>query len=249
MRTVPLAGACALLFDLDGVLTRTATLHAAAWKKLFDEYLAARATRTGEPFVPFQLIADYRTYVDGRPRYDGVQTFLASRGVVLPWGAPTDPATQETVCGLGNRKDTYFEASLKDQGVETFPQAIDLVRKARQRGLRTAVVSSSKNCAAILRAAGVSDLFDARVDGCEAERLGLPGKPAPDTFLEAARRLGVAPDCAVVFEDAISGVQAAKRGGFRVVGVDESGRGASLLEHGADIVVSHEQFAQLMENR
>ncbi len=247
--SVPLAGARALLFDLDGVLTRTATLHAASWKKLFDEYLAARAARTGEPFVPFELVADYRKYVDGRPRYDGVQTFLASRGIVLPWGSPSDPPDRETICGLGNRKDGYFDVALKTQGVETFPQAIELVRWARQRGIRTAVVSSSKNCAAILESAGVLHLFDARIDGAEAERLGLPGKPAPDTFLEAARRLGVAPDRAVVFEDAISGVEAGMRGGFRVVGVDESGDASVLRAHGADVVLSHDPFGELMEER
>ncbi len=229
----------ALLFDLDGVLTRTATLHAASWKRLFDEFLAARAKRSGEAFVPFDLVNDYRRYVDGRPRYDGVQTFLASRGISLPWGSPSDPPDRETICGLGNRKDGYFEQALRTQGVETFPEAVSLVRDARARGLKTAVVSSSKNCAAILQTAGILDLFDARVDGAEAERLRLPGKPAPDTFLEAARRLQVPPERAVVFEDAISGVEAGKRGGFRVVGVDESGHAEALREHGADIVVSH----------
>ncbi len=229
----------ALLFDLDGVLTRTATLHAASWKRLFDEYLATRSARTGEPFVPFDLAADYRTYVDGKPRYDGVRSFLSSRGIVLPWGAPSDSPDTETVCGLGNRKDGYFEEALREKGVETFPEAVALLRHAKERGLKTAVVSSSKNCAAILRRAGILDLFDTRVDGTEAERLQLPGKPAPDTFLEAARRLHVAPERAVVFEDAISGVQAGKRGGFTVVGVDESGHGTALRQHGADLVVSH----------
>ncbi len=235
----PFAGVRALLFDLDGVLTRTATLHAASWKRLFDEYLSARSKRTGEPFVPFDLVDDYRRYVDGKPRYDGVRSFLAARGVTLPWGSPSDPPTRETVCGLGNRKDGYFEQALRERGVETFPEAIALVRDARANGMKTAVVSSSKNCAPILRRAGILDLFDARVDGVEAERLRLPGKPAPDTFLEAARRLGVPPDHAVVVEDAISGVDAGKRGGFRVVGVDEGGHGSALREHGADLVVSH----------
>jgi alpha,alpha-trehalase len=229
----------ALLFDLDGVLTRTATVHAAAWKRLFDQYLAARAQQTGERFVPFDVVADYRRYVDGKPRYDGVASFLASRGISLPWGSPADPPDRETIAGLGNRKDRYFDETLRRHGVETFPEAVTLVRKARARGLKTAVVSSSKNAAAILKAAGILDLFDARVDGVEAERLHLPGKPAPDTFLEAARRLHVTPDHAVVFEDAISGVEAGKRGGFTVVGVDESGRAEALREHGADLVVSH----------
>jgi len=244
--TSSFAGIRALLFDLDGVLTRTASLHAASWKRLFDEYLSERARRTGEPFVPFEL-ADYRRYVDGKPRYDGVQSFLASRGISLPWGSPTDPPDRETIGGLGNRKDRYFEEALRERGVETFPEAVRLLRDARARGLKTAVVSSSKNCAQILQTAGILDLFDARVDGTEAERLHLPGKPAPDTFLEAARRLHVAPDHAVVFEDAISGVEAGKRGGFRVVGVDESGHADALREHGADMVVSHlGQFADLM---
>lgn len=233
-----LGGAEALLFDLDGVLTRTATLHAASWKRLFDEYLAGRAGRWGEEFRPFELIADYRKYVDGKPRYDGVESFLASRGISLPWGSPSDTPDRETVCGLGNRKDRYFEEALRDEGVEVFPEAVALVREARARGLKTAVVSSSRNCAAILSRAGILELFDTRVDGVEAERLRLRGKPAPDTFLEAARQLGVAPDRAVVFEDAISGVQAARTGGFRVVGVDESGN-RGLADHGADLVVSH----------
>ncbi len=228
----------ALLFDLDGVLTRTASLHAASWKRLFDEYLCERSKRTEDPFVPFELVRDYRKYVDGRPRYDGVQSFLASRGIAIPWGSPTDAPDRETVCGLGNRKDGYFEQALQQQGVETFPEAVALVRDARARGLKTAVVSSSRNCAPILRSAGILGLFDARVDGVEAERLRLPGKPAPDTFLEAARRLQVRPDHAVVFEDAISGVEAGKRGGFKVVGVDEDGQAEALRRHGADLVVS-----------
>ncbi len=229
----------ALLFDLDGVLTRTASLHAAAWKRLFDEYLTARSKRTGEKFVAFDLVRDYRTYVDGKPRYDGVQSFLASRGISIARGSSPDPPDRETVCGLGNRKDAYFDQALRQQGVEAFPEAIALVRDARARGLKTAVVSSSRNCAPILRSAGIMGLFDARVDGVEAERLHLPGKPAPDTFLEAARRLRVSPDHAVVVEDAISGVEAGKRGGFRVVGVDEAGDGHALREHGADLVVAH----------
>lgn len=235
----PFAGVRAVLFDLDGVITRTATLHAAAWKRLFDEYLAEHARRIGQPFAPFDLVHDYRRYVDGKPRYDGVASFLVSRGQAIPWGSPADPPDRETVCGLGNRKDGYFEQALRERGVETFPEAVSLVRDARAHGLKTAVVSSSMNCAPILERAGILGLFDARVDGVEAERLRLPGKPAPDTFLEAARRLRVPPGDAVVVEDAISGVEAGKRGGFRVVGVDEEGHGDALREHGADLVVSH----------
>lgn len=247
--SVRLADVDALLFDLDGVLTRTATLHAASWKRLFDGYLAAHAARTGEPFVPFELVADYRTYVDGRPRYDGVRTFLAARGISLPWGSPADAPDRETVCGLGNRKDAYFDEALKSEGVETFPEAVALVHEARRRGMKTAVVSSSKNCAAILSAAGLATLFDVRVDGVEAERLGLPGKPAPDTFLEAARRLDVAPGRGLVLEDAISGVQAGKAGGFKVLAVDDVGHADSLRDAGADRVLSHAEFTELMEGR
>lgn len=228
----------ALLLDVDGVVTRTAVVHAAAWKRLFDEYLEARAAREGTRFEPFDIPRDYRAYLDGKPRYDGVKSFLDSRGISLTYGTPEDSSDEETICGLGNRKNEYFRRLLRD-GVNVFPSTIDLVREAKARGLAVAVVSSSKNCAAVLEAAGLPDLFDARVDGVEIVRLGLRGKPAPDMFLEAARRLGVEPARAVVFEDAVSGVQAGRDGGFGlVVGVDRAGHAAALKEHGADVVVA-----------
>ncbi len=236
---VDLAGYHALLVDLDGVVTRTAAVHAAAWKDLFDAYLAERAARAGERVVPFDLDQDYRTYVDGKPRLDGVRSFLASRGVRLPDGQSDDPPERETVAGLGNRKNARFVARLERDGVEAYADARELLRVARQRRLGLAVVSSSRNCQAVLRAAGLEAAFDARVDGVERAALGLSGKPAPDMFLEAARRLGVEPRRAAVLEDAVAGVVAAKRGGFGlVVGVDRGGQAATLRANGADVVVS-----------
>jgi trehalose 6-phosphate phosphatase len=228
----------AVVFDTDGVLTDTASVHAAAWKRLFDEYLQLRATRDGEPFRPFTE-ADYLRSVDGRPRYDGVAGFLASRGIELPWGDPDDPPDRETVCGLGNAKDRYFVAHLREHGAEPFPTSVAFVRGLRERGLRTAVVSASRNMVAVLESAGLRELFDAEVDGVEAARLGLPGKPDPALFLEAARRLGVTPDRAAVVEDALAGVEAGRRGRFAVVvGVDRGGQAAALAERGADVVVA-----------
>jgi alpha,alpha-trehalase len=229
----------AFLFDLDGVITRTADLHAAAWKQLFDEYLAARAARTGGDFVPFDIDTDYRAHVDGKPRDAGIRDFLASRGIRLPEGTPRDDASQETVHGLRKRKNRYFLARLEEEGVRVYRSAVGLVRQARSLGVRTAVVSSSRNTAAILRVARLTDLFQVRVDGLEAARLQLPGKPDPATFLEAARRLGVAPARAVVFEDATAGVEAGRRGGFGlVVGVGEGDHADDLRRHGAHIVVA-----------
>ena len=226
----------AFLFDLDGVITRTAALHAAAWKRLFDEYLAARV---GEEFVPFDEETDYRRYVDGKPRLAGVRSFLAARGIELPAGTRADDADRDTVHGLGKRKNRYFLALLDREGVRVYESAVSLLREARGRGVRTAVVSSSRNCAAILRAARLTPLFDVRVDGVELDRLGLSGKPAPDMFLEAARRLAVAPARAVVFEDATAGVEAARRGRFAlVIGVGSAEHAAGLLAGGADVVVA-----------
>jgi beta-phosphoglucomutase family hydrolase len=227
----------ALLFDLDGVITRTATLHAAAWKALFDDYLSRRAGELNEPFVAFDTVGDYLLYVDGRRRYDGVDTFLRSRGIELPPGDPTDPPGAETICGLGNRKNDYFNERLAQLGVETFDDTVELINEARRHGRKVAVVSASENCAAILTRAGLLDLFDARVTGVEAAQLHLPGKPAPDTYLKAAELLDTPPAAAVVFEDAISGVQAGRAGGFGlVVGVDRRGEGELLRRHGADVV-------------
>jgi alpha,alpha-trehalase len=226
----------AFLFDLDGVITRTAAPHAAAWKRLFDEYLAARV---GEEFVPFDGETDYRRYVDGKPRLAGVRSFLAARGIDLPAGTLADDADRDTVHGLGKRKNRYFLALLDREGVRVYESAVSLLREARGRGVRTAVVSSSRNCAAILRAARLTPLFDVRVDGVELERLGLTGKPAPDMFLEAARRLAVAPARAVVFEDATAGVEAARRGRFGlVIGVGSAEHAAGLLAGAADVVVA-----------
>ena len=228
----------AVVFDTDGVLTDTASVHAAAWKRLFDEHLAQRAARPGEPFRAFTE-ADYLRHVDGRPRYDGVAGFLASRDISLPWGDPSDPPDRETVCGLGNAKDRLFVAQLRDHGAQAFPTSVAFVRRLRERRLRMAVVSASRNMVAVLEAARLRELFDVEVDGVEADRLGLAGKPDPALFLEATRRLGVAPARAAVIEDALAGVEAGRRGRFRaVVGVDRGGQAAALVERGADVVVA-----------
>ena len=228
----------AVLFDLDGVLTATAKLHATCWKKMFDEYLAQRAAALNELFQPFDIATDYKQYVDGKLRYDGVRAFLESRDIHLPWGDPEDPPDRATICGLGNRKNELIQELLASGAVEVFESSADLVRQLRGAGLKTAVVSASKNCEAILQAAGIADLFDARVDGVVAARLHLSGKPAPDTFLEAARQLGVEPERSVVVEDAVSGVQAGRAGGFGlVIGVDRKGDPEALRNNGADIVV------------
>ncbi|MCR4333025.1 MAG: beta-phosphoglucomutase family hydrolase, partial [Sulfuricaulis sp.] len=226
----------AVLFDLDGVLTRTAKVHASAWKKLFDGFLELRAAQAGEPFVPFTIDADYPRYVDGKPRYDGVAAFLESRGIELPLGETEDGPDVQSVRALGNLKDRYFLEHLEQQGVETYEWSITLVRELRAQGIKTAVVSSSNNCAAVLEKAGIAQLFDSRVDGTDVTRLGLKGKPAPDAFLEAARRIGVEPSRAVVMEDAIAGVEAGRAGGFGcVIGIDRRGQAQALLEAGADV--------------
>jgi beta-phosphoglucomutase family hydrolase len=228
----------ACLFDLDGVLTQTAKVHAAAWKRMFDDYLRRRAEAAAEPFRPFDDVADYDEYVDGKPRYDGVRSFLASRGITLPEGAPDDPPGAETVHGLGDRKNELVLRLIQERGVETYDGSVHYVRAVRDAGLRTAVVSSSANCQEVLRAAGIEDLFDARIDGVVAERDHLRGKPAPDTFLAGARAVGAGPDAAAVFEDALAGVEAGRAGGFaRVVGVDRVGQADALRRHGADVVV------------
>lgn len=218
------------LFDLDGVLTMTATVHAAAWKDLFDGYLAERARTTGEPFVPFDPVADYDRYVDGRIRADGTRAFLASRGVTLD---------EEQVRALGDRKNDLVLRRLRTDGVTAYEGSVRYARAVRAAGLRTAVVSASTNCRDVLAAAGITDLFDARIDGVVAAERGLAGKPAPDTYLEGARELGVAPHAAAVFEDALAGVQAGRAGAFGyVVGVDRVGQGADLRAAGADTVVT-----------
>ncbi|WP_433324718.1 beta-phosphoglucomutase family hydrolase [Spirillospora sp. CA-294931] len=234
----------ACLFDLDGVLTRTAAVHAAAWKEMFDEYLRRRP----EPFVPFDSVKEYGKYVDGKKREDGTRSFLESRGITLPEGDPDDPPTAETVRGLGNRKNELVLKLIEERGVEVFDGSVDFVREARKAGLRTAVVSSSANTVQVLQVAGITDLFDARVDGVTAQERGLPGKPAPDMFLAGARAVGVPAAGAVVFEDALAGVQAGRAGGFSyVVGVNrvDEEHATALAEHGADIVVG--DLSELLE--
>jgi beta-phosphoglucomutase family hydrolase len=229
----------ACLFDLDGVLTQTATIHAAAWKQMFDTYLRERAARMGTAFVPFDPARDYELYVDGKPRYDGVRSFLASRGIVLPEGESGDPPVAETIRGLGDRKNRLVVELIAETGVEPYPGSVRYLHAARDAGLRRAVVSASANCREVLAAAGLADLVEVRIDGVVAERERLAGKPAPDTFLAAARALGVDPAEAAVFEDALAGVEAGRAGGFGfVVGVDRVGHARTLREHGADVVVS-----------
>jgi len=232
-------GSAACLFDVDGVLTETATVHAAAWKEMFDAFLRIRAGADGEPFVPFDTVADYDSFVDGLPRADGTRTFLGSRGIELPDGADDDPAGRATIHGLGTAKNQIFLRLIHDGGVEAYPGSVRFVRAARAAGLRRAVVSSSENCAAVLEAAGIADLFEVRIDGTTEAHEHLPGKPAPDTYLAAARALGVEPAHAVVFEDALSGVEAGRAGAFGyVVGVDRVGQTEALRAHGADVVVT-----------
>jgi len=229
----------AFIFDLDGVVTRTAKVHAAAWKELFDEYLSHRAQREGQTFQPFAIDTDYLRYVDGKPRYEGVRSFLESRGITLSYGSPEDQPNKETVCGLGNKKNQLFHELLKRHGVEVYRSTVELIRQLRSKGFKTAIVSSSKNCSAVLEAAHIVDLFDTQVDGVDAERLGLKGKPAPDIFLEAANRLGVDPQRAVVAEDAIAGVKAGSSGKFGlVIGVDRGKQEQALKNNGADVTVA-----------
>jgi beta-phosphoglucomutase family hydrolase len=236
----------ACLFDLDGVLTKTAKVHAAAWKEMFDTYLHARAQKTGDPFVPFDSHHDYDRYVDGMARYDGVRTFLASREIVLPEGDPSDPPGAETVCGLGNVKNELVLKMIREQGVEAYEGSVEYVHAVRDAGLARAVVSSSANCKDVLVAAGIDDLFDEIVDGIVAREQTLKGKPAPDTFVYAARAFGREPADAAVFEDALAGVAAGRGGSFGfVVGVDRVGQREALAEHGADVVV--EDLAELLQ--
>lgn len=231
----------AVLFDLDGVLTQTALVHAAAWKAAFDAFLADRAASDGTEMVPFDTATDYPAYVDGKPRYDGVRSFLASRAITLPDGDPDDAPGFATVCALGNLKNDKVQATLERDGVQTYDDAVALLRHLPTVGIKAAVVSSSKNCLAVITTAGIVDGFQARVDGMVAAERDLAGKPAPDTFLEGARELGVPADRAVVVEDALAGVEAGRAGAFGlVVGVDRVGgdHAAKLVEHGADEAVT-----------
>ena len=228
----------AVLFDLDGVLTDTARIHAACWKEMFDAFLRERAERTGDPFQPFDVGDDYRLYVDGKQRFDGVKDFLGSRGIELEEGTPDSTPDEESVWGLANRKNQLVQRAIEEVGVEPYPGSVAWVKELREAGIHTAVVSSSQNCAALLRSAGIADLFEVRVDGGVALELSLKGKPDPATFLEAARMLGVDPKRAVVVEDALSGVQAGRAGAFGlVIGVARKGNVKELAEQGADVVV------------
>ncbi|MET8784481.1 beta-phosphoglucomutase family hydrolase [Streptomyces sp. NPDC004589] len=229
-------GIQACLFDLDGVITKTAVVHAAAWKQTFDDFLHRR---DGDSFRPFDEVADYDEYVDGRPRADGVRTFLESRDIHLPEGGPGDPPERETVQGLGNRKNELVLDLIRTRGVDAYDGTIRYVEAVRAAGLRTAVVSSSTNCRDILRSIGAEQLFDVRIDGIVAAERHLPGKPHPDTFLAAARDLGVEAKSAAVFEDALAGMDAGRSGHFGyVVGVDRVGQADALRAHGADVVVT-----------
>jgi HAD superfamily hydrolase (TIGR01509 family) len=226
----------AVVFDTDGVVTDTARVHAAAWKRVFDSFLRSRE---GGEASPFAVHDDYLRYVDGRPRLDGVRTFLASRGISLPEGDPGDPPGAATVHGLGAAKDRLFVEQVDRYGVAAYPSTITLLHELRHRGCRTAVVSASRHCRKVVTAAGAAHLFDALVGGDDAARLGLPGKPHPALFHQAARVLGVPPAATAVVEDALPGVEAAKRGGFGlVVGVDRAGHADALRRRGADVVVA-----------
>jgi beta-phosphoglucomutase family hydrolase len=238
----------AAIFDLDGVLTDTARVHAAAWKEVFDSFLQRWAQQHGLAFQPFDIEADYLAYVDGRPRYDGVRSFLASRGINLPEGSEHDPEDANTVHALGERKTRLFRQALQ-QGIDPEPGAESLLKKLRQMGVGIAVASSSKNCSAILSAAGFDHLIDARVDGVDADELGLPGKPDPALFLEAARRLRAQPSRTILFEDALAGVEAGRRAGFgSVVGIDRGRQSKALRERGADIVIQGLQDVDAVES-
>jgi beta-phosphoglucomutase family hydrolase len=241
-------GIRACLFDLDGVLTQTATVHAAAWKEMFDEFLRRRAEQTGEKFVPFDPVADYDEYVDGLPRADGTRSFLKSRGIDLPEGGPHDPPGADTVHSLGEAKNKLVLAKIAEGGVDVYPGSVRFLQAVREVGLATAVVSSSANCKDVIEVTGLVDYLDTRVDGLVAEERNLAGKPKPDTFLAAAEELGVSAAEAVVFEDALAGVAAGRAGEFGyVVGVDRVGQADALREHGASVVVT--DLAELLGQR
>ena len=229
----------AVLLDLDGVITDTASIHAACWKQMFDEYLQKRATQRGEAFRPFDIATDYRLYVDGKPRYDGVRDFLTSRGIRLPGGSPEDSPQAETVEGLGNRKNDLVNRIIEDKGVEPYEGSVELIRQLRHRGFKIAVVTSSQNCTAVLKAAKLDHFFDVQVDGNVIHAEHLAGKPAPDSYLMAAKLLGVEPARAIVIEDALSGVEAGRNGNFGlVIGVARKGNAEELRRHGAHLVVN-----------
>jgi beta-phosphoglucomutase family hydrolase len=240
-------GVRACLFDMDGVVTQTAVVHAAAWKEMFDDFLREHASSTGTAFVPFDPVAEYDAYVDGKPRLDGTRSFLEARGIHLPEGSPDDPPGTHTIYGLSNRKQDLVLAKLAAGGVQVYQGTVRYIRAVREKGISTALVSSSANTRQVLDSTRLSPVFDAVVDGLVATQRGLPGKPAPDTFLAAAAELGVRADQAAVFEDALAGVAAGRAGHFAlVVGVDRVGQAAELKAHGADIVVK--DVAELLED-
>jgi beta-phosphoglucomutase family hydrolase len=248
MEVIDLARFDAFACDLDGVVTQTAAVHATAWKRLFDELLERLAQ--GKSWKPFDIEREYRNHVDGKPRRDGIRSFLDARGISLREGSPDDGPDADTVYGQAARKNRYFLDQLAVAGVQVYDDALRLIARARSAGRRVAVVTASENCAAVLAAAGLTTLFDVRVDGTDIARLDLAGKPAPDTFLEAARRLGARPDRCAVFEDAIAGVQAGRAGNFGlVVGVDRVGDARSLRRAGADVVVTSLDELELTELR
>lgn len=239
----------AVIFDLDGVITKTAAIHAASWKSLFDAFLKEHAEQEGNPFDPFDQETDYLRYVDGKPRYAGIVSFLKSRNIELPMGDPDDPPEIKTVCGLGNRKNQTFLEELERSGVEVYQSTLDLIKQLRKRNIKTALISSSKNCKYIIDKLGLNHLFDAKIDGIDAAKRNIKGKPAPDIFLEAAELVGVKPQHAVVIEDAISGVQAGRRGGFaKVIGVDRANQSEELLLNGAHVVVKDLAEVTIMDD-
>jgi beta-phosphoglucomutase family hydrolase len=246
----------AAIFDMDGVVTKSASVHSMAWKRTFDEYLQFRATRDHEAFNEFGLEHDYLTYVDGRPRFNGVETFLKSRGIDLPFGAPDDSPGTETVCGLGNRKNAIFNKIIEQEGVGAFDTTIALINEMLERGIKVGLATSSKNSALILKTTHTEHLFATVVDGIVSTNLGLKGKPEPDIFSTAAANLGVPSARAIVFEDAVSGVQAGARGGFAlVVGIARENNASKLRDNGADLVVqdlsetSLDQIDQLVQEK
>jgi len=229
----------AVLLDLDGVITDTASIHASCWKQMFDEYLQKRAAQRGEAFRPFDIATDYRLYVDGKPRYDGVRDFLTSRGIRLLEGSPDDPPQAETVDGLGNRKNDLVNKIIEENGVEPYEGSVELIHQLRHRRFKIAVVTSSQNCTAVLKAAKLDHCFDVQVDGNVIHAEHLAGKPAPDSYLMAAKLLSVGPTRAIVIEDALSGVEAGRNGNFGlVIGVARKGNAEELRQHGAHLVVT-----------
>jgi len=230
----------AAILDLDGVITQTASIHANAWKKLFDQYNQQRKEAGKSSYPEFSIDNDYKKYLDGKPRYEGVRSFLESQAIKIPYGKKDDDPQQETICGLGNRKNKFFQEALEEEGVSPFPDTVEKIKEWKAKGLKVAVISSSKNCKPVLKQAGIIDLFDAIVDGIESERRNIEGKPAPDIFLEAARELQVDSQQAFIVEDAIAGVKAGEKGDFAlVVGMEkDESQHDKLKQNGADKVVA-----------